>query len=145
MVIDTNEVVKKAKDLFHRLTLIVIGAAAGLSSTVADKTQDYLDKTKDLPAMVDEELSQHAEEAKDVLVNTQKKADQVVTKIGTTAVKAGKKVDAAAKVVSKKIQDKLKSLDDLGCKIGSCPPKPEPKPKPVAPKRNFNNLLDPLD
>ena len=151
MVIDTSVVVEKAKSLFHRLTLIVIGAAAGLSSaslTVTDKAQDYLEKTKDLPAIVDKELSEAADNAGaagyEVLVNTQKKADQAVTTIGKTAVKAGKKVDAAAKVVSKKIQDKLKTLDDIGQRIGHKEvPKPEPKPE-RQPKRNFNNLLDPL-
>jgi hypothetical protein len=146
MVIDTDVVKAKAKSLLHRLALIVIGAAAGLSSTVHDKTQDYLEKTKDLPAIVEEAsqdaLSGAAAAGQEALVNTQAKADQIVTKIGKTAVKAGKKVDAAAKVVSKKIQDKLKPLDELGARIGA----PIPKPKPVEPKpkRNFNNLLDPL-
>ena len=130
MVIDTDVVKSHVKDWLHRITLIVIGAAAGLSSTVSDKANDYLEKTKDLPAIVDQELSEHAEEAKDVLVNVQNKADKAVTKVGKTAVAAGKKVDAVVSKASKKIQDKLKSLDELGCKVGSCkPPIPEPKPR----------------
>lgn len=141
MVIDTNVVVAQAKSWLHKLTLIVIGAAAGLSQTVTDKTQDYLEKTKDLPAIVDsiqtpldEAFSDTLDTGKDVLINTQEKADQIVTKVGEEVVKAGKKVDAVAGKVSKKIQDKLKRVDDLGCKIGSskdprcAPPLPEPKP-----------------
>jgi hypothetical protein len=141
MIIDTAHLKEKAKTLLHRLTLIIIGAAAGLSS-VGDKTKDYLQKTQELPAIVAETTNDAAEQAKDVLVTTQKKADLVVTTVGKTAVKAGKKVDVVVSKASKKIQDKLKPLDELGAKIGS-PPKPKPKPaKPV--KRNFNNLLDPL-